>query len=59
MGLERFQVEKAQFWSCSKSAENRATIHRNFVRVKTYMGLELFEIGSPFRPTPKKEGFAK
>ena len=24
MGLERFQVEKAQFWSCSKSAENWA-----------------------------------
>jgi len=24
IGLERFEVEKSRFWSCSKTAENRA-----------------------------------
>ena len=28
MGLERFEVEKYRFWTCSKSAENRAANSR-------------------------------
>ena len=36
-----------------------SSIYEDFVRDKTYMGLEQLEVGSPFRPTFKKEGFAK
>ena len=54
MGLERFEVQKFRFWSCFKSAENRARSSlwvggdryaRIFVYVKTHMGLEQFEVG--------------
>ena len=36
-----------------------SSLHEGFASVKTLMGLELFKVGSPFRPTFKKEGFTK
>ena len=34
-----------------------SSLHEGFVSVKTLMGLERFEFGSPFWPIFKKEGF--
>ena len=34
-----------------------SSLHEIFASVKTLMGLERFEFGSPFWPIVKKEGF--
>ena len=36
-----------------------SSLHEIFASVKTPMGLERFEVGSPFWPIFKKEGFTK
>ena len=42
-----------------KPMDTRSSLHEDFVRFKTRMGLERFEIGSPFWPVLKKDRFTK